>query len=87
LPEDPGTGGLGASLRESESFADDQPPADGGRWAGLTDPVHPVPRPITEFQYEGQPPARPVERPGPLSHRNTREPWTPPPPRTPTHRD
>ena len=69
VPGDPAPGpGLGASLAETE-------PDPGGRWAGLTDEVHPAPRPITEYQFEGSQPPR----------RNTREPWTPP--RTPTHHD
>ncbi|GIJ59106.1 hypothetical protein Vau01_066220 [Virgisporangium aurantiacum] len=70
VPGDPAPGpGLGASLAETE-------PDQGSRWAGLIDPVHPAPRPITEHQYDGAQPPR----------RNTREPWTPPP-RTPTHHD
>ena len=70
VPGDPAPApGLGASLAETEP---DQP----GRWAGLIDPVHPAPRPITEHQYDGAQPPR----------RNTREqPWTSP--RTPTHHD
>lgn len=69
VPGDPAPGpGLGASLAETE-------PDQGGRWAGLVDPVHPAPRPITEHQFDGAQPPR----------RNTREPWTPP--RTPTHHD
>lgn len=71
VPGDPAPApGLGASLAETE-------PDQGGRWAGLIDPVHPAPRPITEHQYDS------AQQPG----RNTREqPWTPPP-RTPTHHD
>jgi NO-binding membrane sensor protein with MHYT domain len=71
VPGDPAPApGLGASLAETE-------PDPGNRWAGLTDEMHPAPRPITEFQYGGAQPPR----------RNTREPYTPPPPRTPTHHD
>jgi NO-binding membrane sensor protein with MHYT domain len=69
LPGDPAPAGLGASLRETESLADTEPTASGGRWAGLTEPVHPVPRPITEAQYGRPvgayppPPAAPPELP------------------------
>lgn len=47
----------------------------GNRWAGLTEQVHPTPRPIPEYPYSAQ------NQQG----RNTREPWSPP--RTPTTHD
>ncbi|WP_239159818.1 MHYT domain-containing protein [Virgisporangium ochraceum] len=77
MPGDPAPAGLGASLRETEPFSHTEPPASGGRWAGLTaEPVHPVPRPITEAQYDGRPagaypppPATMPELPGQLPRR------------------
>jgi hypothetical protein len=96
-PGDPAPSGLGASLRETESFTDGQS-SDGGRWAGLTERTHPAPRPISEWQYAGgdnPPGAQPMEPPAPLPRRagergalpqrNTREPWTPSP--TPTRHE
>jgi NO-binding membrane sensor protein with MHYT domain len=96
VPGDPAPAGLGASLRATESFAPEAG-ASGGRWAGLTEQVHPVVRPITERQYGGQPADEPqptdqtmplpqnAPDPAQLPRRNTRDPWAPP--RTPTRRD
>lgn len=86
VPGEPAPAGLGASLRETEPYVDDQPPAAPGRWAGLTEPVHPVPRPISEAPYAGRPAAgHSGPDPAQLPRRNTRDPWTPP--RTPTRHD
>jgi NO-binding membrane sensor protein with MHYT domain len=96
VPGDPAPAGLGASLMATESYAP-EPDAQEGRWAGLTEQVHPVARPITERQYGGQPAGEPqptdqtvpLPRNAPdaaqLPRRNTRDPWAPP--RTPTRRD